>query len=133
MALVDRLVECDADGGVAEVDLAAGCPLLTADGVLEPLALAELLAQAFAAAHSFTERQRGAAVRRGFLVGVRKLEILGTARRGDRLRIPVRQIAKVGDFVVIEGEVRRADTVLARGNLKLWIEAADSPAAENRR
>jgi len=34
---------------------------------------------------------------------------------------------------VIEGEVRRADTVLARGNLKLWIEAADSPAAENRR
>lgn len=122
MALVDRLLACTDDDGVAEAVIGEDCPLLTAEGRLEEVALVELLAQSFAAANGYTRRQSGSAVRKGFLVGIRGVELLGRARRGDRLQIAFHKSAEIGDFVLVDGEVTREGEVLARGSLKLWLE-----------
>jgi len=128
MALVDRLLACTDDDGVAEAVLSEDCPLLTAEGRLEEVALVELLAQSFAAANGYTRRQSGGAVRKGFLVGIRGVELLGSVRRGDHLQIAFHKSAEIGDFVLVDGEVTRAGEVLARGSLKLWLEPAGTPA-----
>lgn len=130
MALVDRLLVCTDEDGVAEAFIGADCPLLTAAGRLEEVALVELLAQSFAAANGFTRRQGGDAVRKGFLVGIRGVELLGAAHRGDRLQIAFHKSAEIGDFVLVDGEITREGVVLARGSLKLWLEPAAAPAEE---
>ena len=56
----------------------------------------------------------------GYLVGASNLDILGTARRGDTLRIQVVKSVQFGDFRVVEGQVFLGTEVLARGQVKVW-------------
>lgn len=121
MRLVDRLVEYGGDSGVVEAEVAAGNPLLDGQGCLDEVALAELLAQAYALVKGYGARRDGEPIRKGFLVGFREFVCEGPARLGDRLRVTVRAVADVEDFTVAEGEVWRGAERIAHGSLKLWI------------
>jgi hypothetical protein len=71
----------------------------------------------------------------GYLVGAQKLEILGTARVGDILNISVYKDARFGKFAIVKATVSRSDTVLARGEIKIWhdgvMDGADTVGAES--
>lgn len=120
MRLVDSLLACDETTGSAETVLTPGHPLLTGSGELEPVALLELLAQSYAAIKGYRDSLSGRPVRKGFLVGVQRLEFFAPAREGDRLVIRLRETGTVGAFFLAEGEVLRDETILAEGALRLW-------------
>lgn len=93
---------------------------LTESGMLDESSYPEILSQAIAAQEGFRKLGCRNAQPEGYLLGLKRLEILGNAAVGDRLTVSVRKVAKYGDFGIIQGEVRRGDYVIARGELKVY-------------
>jgi predicted hotdog family 3-hydroxylacyl-ACP dehydratase len=121
LRLVDRLLEIDGKNGVVEALIAAENPLVDGQGYLEDVALTELLAQAYAAVKGYLDRVAEKPVRQGFLVGIKKFVKLSSVRASERLRIVIRTLGELEDFAVGEGEIWRAQELVARGEIKVWI------------
>ena len=121
MCLLDTLLVCDDSSCRTEALVTATGIMVDGAGLLEPVALVEMIAQSFAAMRGYDDQRSGLPVREGFLVGIRRMELHTTVSVGDRLEIAVQTSAVVGAFAVAEGEVRRGAEVVARGSLKLWI------------
>jgi predicted hotdog family 3-hydroxylacyl-ACP dehydratase len=121
MRLVDRLLEIDGKNGVVEAHIAADCPLVSAAGRLEDVALTELLAQAYAAVKGYADLLESRPVKQGFLVGIKKSVKLLPAQAGDRLSIKINTLAELEEFAVAEGEIWRGNELLARGEIKVWV------------
>ena len=130
MRLVDRLVEAT---------LGPDCLLADVAGGLEPVALIELIAQAYAAVRGYEERSQGRPVQVGFLVGVSTItfpDLPGfRLTASTRLEIRVRTVGMFAGFALAEGEVRAGDRCLAAGGIKVWVPVdeeggtADRPAS----
>ena len=121
MRLVDRLVSIEGKNGVVEAEIKDECPLTDSSGRLEDIAMVELVAQGYAALKGCLDRVENKPVRQGFLVGIKKLAKLETARVGDLLRIEIVTLAELDDFAVAEGQIWREEELLARGEIKVWI------------
>ena len=128
MRLVETLIACGEADGLVEARPAAGI-LTDADGVLDGVALVELLAQGYAVVKGYNDLAQGKEISKGYLVGVKQLRITGRARAGDRLLVHIRTVGSFEGFTVAQGEVERAQVTIASGTLKLWIVGSD-PAAE---
>ncbi len=121
MRLVDRLLEIDGKNGVVEASVAFDCPLVDADGTLEDIALVELIAQSYAALKGYLDQQENKPVRQGFLVGIKELAKLETVKAGESLRIEITTLGELEDFAVAEGLIWCAEKLVARGEIKVWI------------
>jgi 3-hydroxyacyl-[acyl-carrier-protein] dehydratase len=121
MQLVDSLVSYSETEIRIEAVPGADCIFVGADGILAQAALVELLAQGYAAAKGYDDLVNGRPITEGYLVGVRKLALSGTARAGDRLQIRIRPVGSFEGFVVADGEIERDGEVIASGTIKLWI------------
>jgi radical SAM protein with 4Fe4S-binding SPASM domain len=120
MKLVDRLISVGERVAEVEHEIRGDDPFLDDDGTLEPSAYVELIAQAAAAMNGFRQSGRASGELRGYLLGARSIDILGSARRGDNLSIRVFKATRFGDFGIIEGQVFRQEQLLARGEVKVW-------------
>jgi predicted hotdog family 3-hydroxylacyl-ACP dehydratase len=121
MRLVEQLIEIDEKNGTATTRVLPDNPLLNDSGNLEGVALLELIAQSYAALKVYIDRRDHKPVRQGFLVGIKKLEWFAAASIGDELRITIRTLAELDDFAVAEGDVWCGETLLAHGEVKVWI------------
>ena len=122
MLLLSRLDAFSAEGARATVELREGNPFLRPDGLLERTAYAELMAQCFAAgAGALARRADKPPAAWGYLAALRDVAVHGDARCGETLAVSVRIVAALGPVTVLEGEVRSADTLLAAGQLKIFI------------
>ena len=126
MRLVDTLVSADDGCAVAESVLPRSAMMADGEGKIDEVAFVELIAQSYAAFKGYMDRMDGKPPGEGFLVGVRHLEITGTAYAGDRLLTSIRTVAAIGGFAVVEGAVTRGDETLAAGILKLWLVDPDA-------
>ena len=126
MRLVDTLVSVIDGCAVAESVLPRSAMMADAEGKIDEVAFVELIAQSYAAFKGYTDRMDGKPPGEGFLVGVRHLEITGTAYAGDRLLTSIRTVGAFGGFAVVEGAVTRGDETLASGTLKLWLVDPDA-------
>ena len=122
MRLVERLLECEGKNGVVEALVAADSPLVDADGKLEDVALIELVAQAYAAVKGYCELLDDNPVKLGFLVGIKKIVKLASVHSGDRLIIRINTLAELDAFAVAAGEIWRGKELLAKGEIKVWIQ-----------
>lgn len=132
MRLLTRLISASGDGmameatGLAVVD--GGNPFLSEDGTLEPEALAEIMAQCFAAGAGSLK----AGAKRnawGYLAGMRRVRIRDTARAGDILRVSVRVVLQMGELTVVEGKITNNGTEIASGEFKIFIPIAEEDPA----
>ncbi|MCL1985622.1 MAG: 3-hydroxyacyl-ACP dehydratase [Betaproteobacteria bacterium] len=122
MLLLSGLEAFSEAGARATAELREGNPFLLPDGRLERAAYAELMAQCFAAgAGALARRTEEPAAAFGYLAGLRDIVVHGDARLGETLAVSVCIVAALGAVTVLEGEVRRADTLLATGQLKIFI------------
>lgn len=121
MRLVDTLLSYDDGSGEAEACFRERSLLAGNDGDIDEAALIELIAQSYAAVKGYDDLMRGKPPGKGFLVGMRKLGITGTARAGDRLRVSIKTVGVFANFAVVEGAVLRGEETLASGTLKLWL------------
>lgn len=131
MRLVDTLVSVNDGCALAESVLPRSTMMADGEGTIDEVAFVELIAQSYAAFRGYMDRMDGKSPREGFLVGVRHLEINGTAHAGDRLLTSIRTVASVGGFAVVEGSVARGAETLASGTLTLWLVDPDA-AREDR-
>jgi radical SAM protein with 4Fe4S-binding SPASM domain len=120
MLLLDRLLEVKERASVSEMTVRADMIFVDEEGRLDDAAWPEIISQAIAAQEGFRKLGSRSPDREGFLLGVKNLEILGSARVGDTLRITVFKAARYGDFGIIEGEVYRGDELIVQGELKVW-------------
>ena len=63
----------------------------------------------------------------GYLAEVRRYQVLGIVSAGDALVIDVRKIAEFGGFLVMAGELRRGDAIVATAELTFWRENLPEP------
>jgi predicted hotdog family 3-hydroxylacyl-ACP dehydratase len=121
MRLVDQLIEIEGKNGAVLTHIRAECPLVDDSGQLEEIALVELIAQSYAALKGYLDRRDNKPVRQGFLVGIKKLEWFAVANVGDELQVRIKTLAELDDFAVAAGDIWRGETLLARGEVKVWI------------
>jgi predicted hotdog family 3-hydroxylacyl-ACP dehydratase len=118
---IDKLLETSKYSAVAESIVSSENILVDDDGGLDPLIMVEMMAQTFAAFQGYHELSNGLNVKRGFLVDVRKLQILDRCFRGDCLLIKLNRTGTFGGFDIANGEVICNDKVIASGTIKVWI------------
>lgn len=121
MRLIDRLIAVDGKNGVVEARVGRDQLLVSVDGRLEEAALIEIIAQSYAALKGYIDRRDQLPVRRGFLVGIKKIVCQAAVQADDLLQVHIRTIAELDDFAVAEGEIRHRDEVVAHGEIKVWI------------
>jgi len=121
MRLVDSLVAFAGGSGTVEARVPQQGIFVREDLSLEPVALLELMAQAYAAVKGYELVSGGLPVRRGFLVGVRRASFPGRAMAGDLLEVEVGALSAVGPFSIASGAVRRGQELLAEAEMKLWL------------
>lgn len=120
MLLIDRLLEIKERSSLLEMTVKDNTIFVGADNRLDDVSYPEILAQAIAAQEGFRKLGCRDYQPEGFLLGLKNLEIIGSARVGDTLQIFVQKVAKYGDFGIIQGEVRKGNDVIARGELKVY-------------
>lgn len=121
MLLIDRLIAVNGKNGIVEARVGTDSLLTSDDGRLEEAALIEIIAQSYAALKGYIDRRDQLPVRRGFLVGVKRIDCHADVHIGDLLQVHIHTLAELDDFAVAEGEIRRRDEVIAHGDLKVWI------------
>ena len=129
MCLIDRLIEFEDESGTVEASVPFEHALVAGDGRLDSLAVAEMIAQSYAAVKGYDDRCTGEPVKQGFLVGIRKIQFRSAVFAGDLLRINVKTVGSIAGFAVVAGTVRRHQELLAEGEIKLWIQDDDQAEA----
>jgi predicted hotdog family 3-hydroxylacyl-ACP dehydratase len=125
MRIIDDLVKTGDRSGETLVTVSKEMPFVGDDGLIDEAAYFEMMAQSIAAINGFKRLGRSQSTLEGFVVGVRKFEILGPARVGDTLNIHVHKETRFGKFGILKGTVSRNNVVLARGEIKTWEDAGD--------
>ena len=123
MRIIDELVSVGERSGEVSVVVSAGMPFVGEDGAVDGTMYFELMAQSIAALNGFKQLGGSQEPTGGYLVGAQNLEILGSARVGDELTISVYKDLRFAGFGVVKGTVSRNDTMLARGEIKIWRDA----------
>ncbi len=121
MRLIERLIAIDGKNGIVEARVGAAALLTDVDGMLEDVALVEIMAQSYATLKGYIDRRDQIPVRQGFLVGIKKMVRHASVQADDLLQVHIRTAAELGDFAIAEGEIRRGDELIAEGDVKVWI------------
>lgn len=122
MRFVDTLESVGDRVGECTVTIRPDLPMAGAN-VVDEVAYLEMIAQTMAALEAFAHLGTGDGGFGGFLVGAEDLEVVAPARLGDRLRIRVKKDTRVGKYGIVSGTVLRDESVLARGDIKIWRES----------
>jgi len=120
MRVVDTLVRVAERSADISVRVLEGMPFVGEEGTVDDAIYLEMMAQSIAALNGFKQMGMSGSAPEGFLLGAKKLEILGKARVGDTLHISVYKYARYGDFGIVKGTVSRDNHVLARGEITVW-------------
>lgn len=122
MQFVDRLTHCDpaAGSGSVEAVVREDGFILTEKGCVDPPAFLEMIAQAYAAVKGYENLINGRPVRGGYLVGIQKGRVAGSAFPGDCLVVSVKTEKSFGDFSVAQGAVARSGRDIAWAVIKVW-------------
>ena len=122
LRLVQKLLCVDGDYAEAETVLNVGDVGVDADGNIEATVLFELVAQTYAAAKGYRDRQNDKPASLGYLVGASDFRIERVPSAGRRLLIKVKSSCSFEDFYLLDGQVLCDDHVAARGALKIWVQ-----------
>ncbi|MCP4311170.1 MAG: 3-hydroxyacyl-ACP dehydratase [Bacteroidetes bacterium] len=92
------------------------------DGCLQESGLIENIAQSAAAMNGYRALLDGEPVKNGYIGGVKNLEIHELPGSGVRLTTRVTETYNVMDTSIIEGEVRTGDQLIARCEMKVFMQ-----------
>ncbi len=120
MLILDKLIKVNERASVSEIEISEDTIFIGADGKLDESSYPEIISQSIAAQSGFKNMGNRGAGSEGLLLGVKNLEVLGTAGLGDRLQVSVYKVAKFGEFGIIKGEIFKGDDLIARGEIKVW-------------
>lgn len=120
MRVIDSLISVSDRKAEADVLIAKSMLFVREDGLIESAVYLEMIAQTIAAYNGFKKMGSSDVKAEGFLLGAKKLEIIGDACVGDRLIICVEKKARFGNFAIAEGSIFKNGQVIAQGEIKIW-------------
>ncbi len=126
MSLLDAVQETDDYHTLASAVVKDSWPLAR-DGAVASLMLIEVLAQAAAAWFGWQNLQQGKPVEIGFLVGVKEARFhTPQVAVGTRVEARIDCGIRRQSFLVMEGSVRDAASLLAEARLQLFVPETSS-------
>lgn len=120
MLIINKLIEVKERASVSELEISKDTIFIGENEKLDEVSYPEIISQAIAAQNGFKNLGNQNSKSEGFLLGIKNLEILGSARIGDKLRVSVYKVAKYGEFGIIKGEIFKGEDLVARGEIKVW-------------
>jgi radical SAM protein with 4Fe4S-binding SPASM domain len=120
MLMIDRLLEVKDRASVSEMTVRSDMIFVDENGKLDDASYPEVISQAVAAQEGFRRIGSRTPLVEGFLLGIKKLEILGESYVGDTLRISLYKASRFGDFGILDGKVYNGENLVARGEIKVW-------------
>lgn len=127
MLLIDSLVLVEDEQAVVTSRFDKNCILAGTSGEIDGVAYAELVAQAYAAFKGYQLAEAGEDIKEGYLVGIRKMKVLGKAFVGDSLTVKVTTVGLLQGFAVVDGIVAHESMTLAEVRLKLYVPEEGGP------
>ena len=128
MCMVDDLLSVREGIAVATAVIQENNPFVRKDGTVEEAVFVEMIAQTIAAGSGYELSEEKRRTHQGYLLGIKNIKILGTARAGETLRIKAYKYAQFGDFGIIEGTVFRGEEIIAYGEIKVFQTFDKKPA-----
>ncbi len=122
MLLLDGPARISGDEAETTVHVRADHMFLTEDGRLDRVAFLEIMAQCFAAGAG--ARSSDGLPGMGYLAGVREMVVHGDAHVGETLTVRTRPEARLGDIVVVRGEICSGSRMLAEARFKIYAPSA---------
>lgn len=119
MLFVESLVDRPSDHATVTATL-PDSGIAISNGTLLPEYFIELIAQATAIAKGYDSLCDGQPMNDGMLVGIDSFSFLGNGVPGRKVRIETEKTFEFGPVKVIHGEVYDEETLLARGDIKVW-------------
>lgn len=120
MLIVNKLIEVMEKSAVAEAEITEDMIFAGEDGRLDEVSYPEIISQAIAAQNGLKHAGNGDSGAQGLLIGIKKLEILGSAGAGDKLRIFVYKVARYSEFGIIRGEIFKGHDLIVKGEITIW-------------
>ncbi len=137
MCLIDELTAYSSEEGVAQASIGAQHLFLLSNKKLDSVVLTELIAQTAAAHSGFKALSAEGTPMFGFLVGLKDLQVYGSARQGERLTIRIHRDFQMEQVTFLNGKVFCGEKLLAEGVLKLYelpanqIQTQKAPSTQN--
>jgi radical SAM protein with 4Fe4S-binding SPASM domain len=119
MRVIDTLESIGERTATTRVRIRETMPFVDEQGALDECVYMEMMAQSIAAMSGF-KNNGNSKVKKGLLLGAKKLDVIGAARVNDVLEVTVFKAAKFDGFGIIEGKITRNKAVIARGEIKVW-------------
>ena len=120
MLLVNCLMSRDEKQGIVEATVPESGPMITGRGIL-PEYLVEILAQSMAVIDGYDSVQAGRQPTGGFLVGLNRFAWSDFPLPGQCLYVTLAKSFEFGPMIIMNGSVMAEDTLMAGGELKVWI------------
>ena len=121
MVMISGIERIEEKGLTSFFDIVEG-NILVRRGSLCESGIIENIAQTAAALNGYVSRREGGTVRLGFIGGISNLEIFDLPSAGSRISTRVSELYYVMNTSIIEGEVRQGERVLARCEMKVFIQ-----------
>ncbi|MBI5056066.1 MAG: radical SAM protein [Nitrospirae bacterium] len=120
MLMVNKLMEVKERASLSEAEIPADAIFAGEDGRLDEASYPEIISQAIAAQDGLKHAGNGGPKSQGLLLGIKNLEILGSAHAGDKLLVSVSKVARFSEFGIIKGEIFKGEDLIARGEITVW-------------
>ena len=122
MLVVDSIELISDDSARATSVIKSDWAGLSEDSTLPGAYFFEIMAQSYAAMAGLRLMKEESAQKNmvGFLVGLKRVSIMGSAKVGEKLNIMVFTRALIGEFAVVDGEVFLGEELLAKGQIKIF-------------
>ena len=93
-------------------------------GVFQENGLIENIAQSAAAMNGYHALIAGEAVKKGYIGAIKNIEVHDLPEKGDQLTTLIKETHNVMDASIILGEVRKEGKLLAKCEMKIFIQAS---------
>jgi len=119
--MVDTLVSCDETGSHTTL-LVKEENVLVYDGELSEAGLVENIAQTAAAGVGYLTQQNGLPIATGYIGAIKNLEVFALPKTGDTIETTVAIETHVFDVTIISGVVKCNGVMLAKCEMKIFIQ-----------
>lgn len=121
IVMVDALVDATDDGASTALTVTAD-NIFCSEGRLREPGLIEHIAQSAAAFAGFATYKQGLPPKLGYIGELKKIRINVLPLVGDTLRTTLHVLGEAAGITLLEAETRVGDTVVASGQMKIFIK-----------
>jgi predicted hotdog family 3-hydroxylacyl-ACP dehydratase len=119
--MVDQLVSCDETRSVTTFKIDPQ-NVLVEDGLFSEAGLVENIAQTAAAGLGYITLQNNAPILIGYIAAVKNLEIFALPKIDDLVETSVTIANRVFDVTIVTAEVKCAEKILAKCEMKIYLK-----------